>query len=588
MRRGNRLSSVALPAAVAAVLLLLGLLATLQYRWAGELSEAERLRLRAAAQARADALSRDFDVEVTRAFVKLQMSGRSLRDGADYADVYDAWRRGAADPSLVRDVFLVELADEEGAALRLSRFVLAKRTFEPAEWSPTLEAIRRWGEGLPARLGSGPFPHRLPRDHRIVEDVPALALPVFELDEDRDWRGPADHHGPRPRPTAFLLVVLAPDSLLASLAERHFGSADGLDYELAVVSSQDQGVRWRSRPQASLDRPDASASLLDLRFEEMGEWERRGFPRRMPPRDGHGRWRLLVSHRAGPLDGVVAAARRRNLAVSFGILALLGASMTLVVASAVRARRLGQKQMDFVAAVSHELRTPLAVICSSAENLADGVVAEPKEVRVYGSLLRDQGRRLGRMVEQVLEFAGSSAARTVPRTEEVDVCRLLDDALQPFEDRLRDEGFAVEKEAEPGLPPVRGDAHALSHALQNLVENALKYDAGARWLALRANRAGGGTEVRITVEDRGTGIAPADLSHVFEPFFRGGAARETGVRGFGLGLALVRRVVEDHRGRVDVASTPGHGTTFAIVLPAAQAEETRADEAADALPHPSR
>jgi hypothetical protein len=79
------------------VLLLLGLLATLQYRWAGELSEAERLRLRAGAQARADALGRDFDVEVTRAFVKLQMSGQSLRNGdlGEYADLYDAWGRGA-------------------------------------------------------------------------------------------------------------------------------------------------------------------------------------------------------------------------------------------------------------------------------------------------------------------------------------------------------------------------------------------------------------------------------------------------------------------------------------------------------------
>jgi signal transduction histidine kinase len=167
----------------------------------------------------------------------------------------------------------------------------------------------------------------------------------------------------------------------------------------------------------------------------------------------------------------------------------------------------------------------------------------------------------------------------------VDVGQLLEEALQPFEDRLRDEGFYVEKDAELGLPPVRGDAHALRHAVQNLVENALKYDAGARWLALRAKRAG--AEVYITVEDRGKGIAAGDLAHVFEPFFRGGAANDAGVRGFGLGLALVRRVALDHGGRVEVASTPGRGTTFTLVLPAARAE-ARADESADALPHPSR
>ena len=116
MRLASRLSAAAVPGAVAAILLLLGLLATLQYRWAGELSEAERARLSAAARARAEGLSREFDLEVTRAWAGLQMGAAALRtrDFGAYADRYQAWHQSAAHPALVREVLLLE---PEGSAL---------------------------------------------------------------------------------------------------------------------------------------------------------------------------------------------------------------------------------------------------------------------------------------------------------------------------------------------------------------------------------------------------------------------------------------------------------------------------------------
>src|SRR2546427_1423790 len=141
--------------------------------------------------------------------------------------------------------------------------------------------------------------------------------------------------------------------------------------------------------------------------------------------DEQGAWQVRLRHRTGSLDTIVAQSRRRNLGISLGVLGLLAASFVLVLASAERQQRLSRQQMEFVAAVSHELRTPLAVICSAGENLADGVVAESDQVKRYGSLIETEGRRLGDMVERVLQFAGiGSGAQTQLRTE-VDIAEAI-------------------------------------------------------------------------------------------------------------------------------------------------------------------
>jgi signal transduction histidine kinase len=243
--------------------------------------------------------------------------------------------------------------------------------------------------------------------------------------------------------------------------------------------------------------------------------------------------------------------------------------------------------MEFVASVSHELRTPVAAICSSSENLADGVVTEPAQVRAYGAAIRDEGRRLGDMLERVLEFAGATRARGPALAEDVAVSALVDDALRPFGPELASRGFTVVREVAPDLL-VRGDSFALRRALQNLVENALKYDQGGRWLAVRAGRDASARGIRISIEDHGEGIAPSELARVFEPFFRGRQARAAQVRGFGLGLTLVRRVVEDHGGRLRVESAPGRGTLFTIDLPAAPRSAPHTVVPGDALANPDR
>jgi signal transduction histidine kinase len=281
-------------------------------------------------------------------------------------------------------------------------------------------------------------------------------------------------------------------------------------------------------------------------------------------------WRVLLQHSAGSLDAAVAQVRRRNLVLSFGILAVLVAGVGLIVVNARRSERLAAQQMDFVATVSHELRTPLAVIRSAAQNLSAGVVLDAKQAQRYGDLIEDEGKRLTDMVEQVLEYAGLSGNRRPVTARPVDLASLVGDVVSSSSPLLDAEGFQIEIDVPADLPPVIADEAAIRRALQNLINNALKYAADGRWLAISARAATTrtGPEVQVVVSDRGRGIAAEDLAHIFEPFYRGRYALERQIHGNGLGLSLVRRIAEAHGGRITVTSSSGVGSTFTLHIPA--------------------
>jgi signal transduction histidine kinase len=282
-----------------------------------------------------------------------------------------------------------------------------------------------------------------------------------------------------------------------------------------------------------------------------------------------GAWQVRVRHRAGSLDAIVAASRRRNLAIGLGVLALLAASFVLVIAAARRQHRLARQQMEFVAAVSHELRTPLAVICSAGENLADGVVSDRAQVQRYGSLIGTEGRRLGDMVERVLQFAGISSGTTMRADASVDVAAVLDDAVAAIAADARDRAITVSVTTPAALPPVTGDANALRSAIHNVVGNAVKYSGSGGTVTVVTELLHDGAVVRIRVADHGIGIDAADLPHVFEPFYRGRRAVDAQVRGSGVGLSVVQHVIQTHGGDVHIESRAGGGTTVTLVLPSA-------------------
>ncbi|MBO0723865.1 MAG: HAMP domain-containing histidine kinase, partial [Blastocatellia bacterium] len=265
--------------------------------------------------------------------------------------------------------------------------------------------------------------------------------------------------------------------------------------------------------------------------------------------------------------------------ISFGILGLLGASIAMLTISARRARRLAEQQMDFVAGVSHELRTPLAVIESAAYNLDKGVIKTPQQVMSYGALIRKETGHLKDMVEQILELAGAQSGRLQYDLQAVSINRILADVISSSQPLLAEGGFQIESDIAADLPQVHGDQAALARTIRNLICNAMKYSGESKWIGLSANEieTASGKSVQITVADHGIGIDDKELSHIFEPFYRGSAARAAQIHGNGLGLSLIKNVIIAHHGTIDVKSTPGRGSSFVISLPVMAAAQPNDD-----------
>ncbi len=282
-------------------------------------------------------------------------------------------------------------------------------------------------------------------------------------------------------------------------------------------------------------------------------------------------WQLLVWHRAGSLQAAVALIRQRNLYVSFGILLVLATSLVVFAVAVRRARHLARQQVEFVASISHELRTPVTAICSLSENLADGVVRHEDQVRRYGQFILREGRRLGGLVEQALEFAGIGSGRRRNHMQPIAVAPVLREAVQSCEASLQEGKARMEMRINPDLPQIMADAESLRCAVQNLISNAIKYSPGEAIIELGADYSDKRRQLEISVADKGMGIPQKEISRIFEPFFRGRKALDLQIRGAGIGLSLVKKIVDLHHGQVQVSSPPGKGTCVVLCFPVLEA-----------------
>jgi signal transduction histidine kinase len=622
---------IAVVVILAAVLVLL---AVLQYRWSLEISNAERTRIEASLNTSVNQFRQEFYRELTQVSTAFHSDPTAEPDDfwSSYADRYQEWSRTASRPDLVANVFVWQAGmPDPGRVSRLLQLNPADGQFEPVEWPVSLAGLRTEMKRMEeeARQAPGPGTGTSPPELRffawtLEESIPALVRPIYNVAAPLRRRGAglpgtigprlrqADADAPRRVILGFAIVELnraALDRLLGELAQRYFAGPDGFIYDVAVVSGTPEArIIYRSDPQitaVSLNPPDARAALVPATAGEnraaggvapprdfsvtrrgtgRGGGNRGSFMPRtrtasVPPRprgalilpSAAGQpWQLLARHKGGSLESVVAADRRRNLLLSFGVLLLLAVSMALIIISTQRARRLARLQMEFVAGVSHELRTPVAVICSAADNLAEGFVGAKDQVKEYGALIRNEGRRLAGMIEQILHFAAGQSRTASYHLEPVLVSEAVAGVIANISTLPEAEGSIVEREIDADLPPVQADAAALTHCLENLILNALKYGGEQHWVRVRGVRTEDGSRVRISVEDRGEGIDPADLPHIFEPFYRGKSALAAQIHGAGLGLSLARDIAEGMGGRLEVSSARGLGSTFTLELPTGQ------------------
>jgi signal transduction histidine kinase len=255
-----------------------------------------------------------------------------------------------------------------------------------------------------------------------------------------------------------------------------------------------------------------------------------------------------------------------NIGLSLLAAGLLTGGLVLALRAAAREMKLSRMKSEFVSNVSHELRTPLASIRVFAEFLRRGRAKTPEKVLEYGDYIETESRRLTRLVDNILDFAKIESGGKSYRFENADVGEVLSTTLETFEVRLKHDGFAIDyRGPQEPLPPVRIDADALGQAFHNLLDNAVSYSGESRWIGVRLERRG--SEIVVSVEDRGRGISADEQRKIFDRFHRASTGLVHDVRGSGLGLSIVRHVVEAHGGRVTLDSEPGRGSTFSIHLP---------------------
>ena len=536
--------TVMLPALLLALLVVL---AWLQYRWTGEISVAEQDRLEASLQSSVRRFSAELDDEAGLLFRAFRIEpteelGPALRQRwEDYQDE-------ARYPELIEAIYLYnfdggELSKLEGGA-----------GLESAEWPDGAEALRvelerRSGGLARGRRGGRPMPFPV-----LSGAPPALAIPVISARERRT----------RFAISGYIVLFLDPktlrDALFPDLAARHFGE----EYDVTVVDGNGRALFATGTASAPVRKPDAHGELLTLAryFGRPGQPPEMRDARRQL---GGARWEIYVRHRSGSLETAVARARTRNLVVSFSVLGLLAASMVLLSASTRRATELNERKMEFVAGVSHELRTPVAVLRSAGQNLADGSVSEPEQVKRYGTLIETEGRRLNDLVEQVLELAGIQSNKLRYRREVLSVRAVVEAALEDCEALRAEEDVSIEQKLPEDDVEVEGDGDALRRALTNLLVNAIKH--GGEGNAITVTVEARGDRIAIEVADRGPGIAEDDRAHLFEAFYRGRRALDRQIPGSGLGLSLVEHVAREHGGSIEVATTSSEGSTFTLWIP---------------------
>ncbi|HEV2861760.1 MAG TPA: HAMP domain-containing sensor histidine kinase [Pyrinomonadaceae bacterium] len=248
--------------------------------------------------------------------------------------------------------------------------------------------------------------------------------------------------------------------------------------------------------------------------------------------------------------------------------ALLG-GIVLALRTVSREMRLSQMKTDFVSNVSHELRTPLSSIRVFGEFMKLGRVSDQSKIREYGDHIETESRRLTQLINNILDFSKIESGRKTYRFERASVEEVVAEAVKTCEVRLRQSGFRVNFQPPPRpLPQARVDREAISQALLNLLDNAVKYSGGAeeREVVVRVGQKGG--YLRVSVTDHGVGIPADEQKKIFEKFYRVSTGLVHDVKGSGLGLSLVKHIVEAHRGTVEVESAPGRGSTFTISLPA--------------------
>jgi signal transduction histidine kinase len=568
---------------VGLLLILLPALAVLQYRWIGEVSAAERGRLESSLRVASERFAADFDAELSRLANAFQIRDGFPASAAPVVERYQTWVEANPYGQMVQGIYLLKTFGS--ATAEYYRVDLQEEEFEPAPMPAELENLRDRFRPGPMNFASGDRMMLITTILRAGRGFSGPRPEDFRQRGFNDFRRPdRGRQGATGAPGLMdgaTVIELDRDVILKDLvpvlAAKHFSLHDETAYRIAIVGGREDLAKvlyssageWKPEDIAT---PDAAVNLFGPP-RPAGPGERGRGP---GPRIGlqgaiiSEPWQLQVKHRAGSLERAVEHTRDRNLAISFGILLILGAGLITVVISSQRAHTLGRLQMEFAAGVSHELRTPLTVIQSAAHNLRSGIVRDKEGVEQYAAIVQAEARRLSDMVEEVLLYSETQSGRKKYSLEPIDVNEVIDRAITSLSPAIDLEKSELRTRIDPDLPPVKADSAALVQCVLNLLSNAFKYGirSDRAEIEIAAQQDPATKEVQLSVTDHGPGVDPADQRHLFEPFFRGSRAGSN-VPGNGLGLHLVERIMQAQGGRVTFSPAPLGGASFTLHIPTA-------------------
>jgi two-component system, OmpR family, phosphate regulon sensor histidine kinase PhoR len=303
--------------------------------------------------------------------------------------------------------------------------------------------------------------------------------------------------------------------------------------------------------------PVSQQALLRNMTQAKKEWEQKPFWL-LPG------YYLAISTKGATIDDFVRERQRTSLYVLLLLVIIVVAGIVFLYRNVKREIYLSQAKSEFVSNVSHEIRTPLSLISMYTETLEMGRVPEEKKREYYGIILKETNR-LSKIVNRILNFSQAESNKKKYRYDKILLNDLVRETVNGFIVPYNDKGFTFELNLSEEVRAVAGDRESITEALINLLDNAVKYSKERRHIVVKTGIEKTCQFVQVT--DQGIGIARKHQRDIFDQFFRAPTGDIHDIKGSGLGLALVKKTMEAHHGKVVVESEPGKGSTFRLLFP---------------------
>jgi signal transduction histidine kinase len=278
-------------------------------------------------------------------------------------------------------------------------------------------------------------------------------------------------------------------------------------------------------------------------------------------------WKGRIGLKDTNLDELARSSFLHSAGATLLVLVFLLCGIALTIRATDREARLAQAKSNFVANVSHELKTPLSLLSLFSEILELGRVNSEEKKTEYYRIIRHESLRLNKMIDNILDFSKIEAGRKKYVFTHSDMAEVIENVLSSYRYQVINSGFDIQTNIQRDLPPVLIDRDAMAQAISNLLDNAIKYSGKVKQLSITAKTLG--SDLSIEIADHGIGIPRAEQAKVFEKFYRVGNGLVHDVKGSGLGLSLVKHIIEAHHGTISVESDVGKGSRFTILLPVA-------------------